>query len=338
MTIKTLENQRPHFPPELRCRIAEMVSRGYVVDEERLSSSVLEEFLPRLKFISEGLDLFFKASEADRQFHQATALISDAISYVRTLKKLEEPDSDPELKINIQGLNVLRSGFADQLYRKGPLIEEVSCAVKTLYMDLPDIVKSSRDFGSAVIHPVLDQDPELLTETYGNLRNIVGFTFHRQFNSHCHQMRNIPETATLIPDEDTTLIPTGASEVCWPNGYQQFNPLADLREYLPDAILEGVSQVHEQFLSLVFIRIKDDEVKRLHRQTLPVLRAAWDRVVEQVRLLLFLTDLHLTIQESALAVNWRYLFLQLEKNDDTGLSTVIVSKLKPLFVENEDNG
>lgn len=336
MTISSLERQRPHFPPDLRCRIAEMVNENFCAREDDLTSP-LADFLPVIQFVDEGLALYFSALGALDKRAELTTPIADSLVYLRTLRQLQSPDSDPALKVLIQALNVKRTGFADQFYRKGILTEEYSNAVKTLYMDLPEVIQCSRHFAAGVIHPVLDKDPELLLETYMNLETVQQAMFHRQFEQHCQQLKRRPPESSLLPPEDINIIPTSSGDFNWPNANFYQDPMRDIQGFIPEVILEGVEQVKDQFLALRLVHVSDPMIQRLQDASYPGLMAAWTRVAEQVRLLLYLMNIHLDIQEAVFQVQWEYLFLQLRSDDDPALEMVIMSKLKHILKETPDH-
>lgn len=337
MTITTLEYQRPHFPPGLRCRIAEMVSDKSTDTEAQSSASVLDVFLPKIHYVDEGLALFFSAKKALDNLIEQNTLINDCLVYMRTVRP-HTPIDDPGLKVAIQALNAKRTGFTDQFYRNGVLVEEYFSAVKTIYMDLPDLIQGTRSFSSGVIHPLLDNDPEIIAETFSNLEKCRDQNYHKHFDLHCRQLRNRDVNESLLPTIEENFIPTSGNEVCWPNSYLTNDPIQNLREFIPEVIREGVDEVKSQVLALRFNIVKNTLIKTLLAEVKTPLLQAWTRTAEQIRLLMFLLDTHLSVQESALTIQRQYLKLQLDAEKDTALKAVIMIKLKPILSENQDNG
>jgi hypothetical protein len=257
---------------------------------------------------------------------------------MRTIRQHTDAEKDPALKVAIQTLNSKRTGFTDQFYRKGILVEEYFSAIKTIYMDLPEIIQSSRYFGSGIIHPLLDKDPELLAETFYNLEKVRDQNYHRHFDLHCHQLRNRKPNDNLLPPHDDSFVPTSGTDICWPNSYLNNDPIQSLREFIPEVIVEGVEQIKDQYLSLRYNNVKDNFIRTLLSSAQVPLLDAWSRTVEQIRLLLFLLDTHMSIQESALNIQWNFLKLQLDNETDETLKAVIMTKLKLVLSETEKDG
>lgn len=338
MTITSLEDHNPHFSPDLRCRIAEMVNETSAKTETEESVSVLDIFLPKIHFVDEGLALFFSAKKEIQRLSETNSLINDCLIYMRTIRQHTDANTDPALKVAIQALNAKRTGFTDQFYRKGILVEEYFSAIKTIYMDLPELIQNTRYFAAGVIHPLLDKDPELLAETFYNLEKVRDQNYHKHFDLHCHQLRGRDGASSLLPPNDETYIPTSGNDICWPNSYLISDPIQTLYEFIPEIIAEGVEQVKDQFLSLRYNIVTDNFIKALLNSAQAPLLNAWSRVVEQIRLLMFLLDTHLSIQESALSVQRKYLKVQLDHETDAALKTIILTKLKPILNETNEDG
>lgn len=338
MTITTLEYQRPHFPSDLRYRIAEMVNETFPGTEASKDASLLDVFLPRIHYVDEGLALFNKSKDFVLGMKKENQTISDTLLYLRTIRPHNTQNFPASLQVSIRKLNERRTGFADQLYRKGVLSEEYLSAIKTIYMDLPEIIQCSRFFAAGVIHPLLEKDPELLAETFFNLEKVCTHNYHQHFDQHCHQLRIRGNTTRLFPTEDQGLVPTAVGEICWPTAYLDNNVVVQIQDFLPAILSESVDQLKSQYLGLQYNLVNDNFIKTLLEKAQVPLLAAWERLCEQIRLLLYLLDLHMSIQEDAATVQREFLLLQLNSEPDPALQTIILTKTKQLLEETETHG
>lgn len=335
MTIKSLERRRPQFPIDLRCRITEMVRCG-TLKAERETNSPLEGLIPQMLYVVEGLDLFLKASKVSAEFNVKTTTLDDLLIYIRNVKTLDDGLNDPELKVAVEKLNVVRTAFTDQLYRRGPLSDRYITAVKTLFLDIPEIVSATSRLASGTIHPFIDPSLETLDRVYAELNEISSLELHREFAFRCQHFNLLNEGALLTPREQDDLVTVNTTEQNWFNDRGNYNPINDFSDYITPSLSATVGQLIDQFCSLINVKIVDQEIKKLTKSAINILKNNWTRLVEQIRLLLYITEIHLHAQELSFNVHWRQIFLQVEESDPA-LEIAIASKLKTFFSENDKN-
>lgn len=329
MTIKTLNYQRLPFPEALSSRLAEMVKTGPVMTK-KTGASLLADFVPKLTFINDSLLLLESVIESEKRVERESTRVKDALSYIRSVEQLSDTPRSEMLREKINELNKLRTGFIDHFFKDGVLADETLSAVKTIHLDIPELVQASRWLAAGVIHPALENDTVLMAETYANLERARDQNYHRHFDQHCPNFRKLKQNDSLLPPDNGDIVPTANTELSWVDEYLEKDKLDALMDYLPSSVKEGVSQILSQFIALEKIEVTDKTVGIFISQVQPILAAAWDRIVEQTRLLLFLVERYITIVELSHDIYAIYLNTKIAEITDDALRVAVWTGLKPV--------
>lgn len=331
MTIKALGSEAVRFSPTLRCRIAEMVNRRPETFSPKEGVNELGEILPYLHYVDEGLSLF-KEVYGEFKHHRALLLeCRNLYQLIMTSRPVDTQEKSTELKMAVLALNVLRTSFTDQLCNNSPLIQERLNALKTLNADLPELSFATQQFATSYSHPVIDNSDEVMAEVREQLGYLTGRFYHQHFFRHCLQFPRNNTVESLIPEEENELIPTMTSDYCWPISFYTLDTLNVLDNAIDLPVVESVRENLDQCIALRNLTLRPTDVKKKQREEFPKLLIAWKRVAEQVRLLLFVTDLFLPVTESAVNVMLLRLNGQILNGDDKGLEAIVIAKLTPLL-------
>lgn len=332
MTINALGGSAPRFPSNLRCHIAEMVNRRpaeTVLDTEDMNE--LGNLLPHIHYVDDGLSLFKQVGVIFEDMRAILLESRNLYQLVLTNSSVDIQDKSPVLSIATLTLNNLRTSFNDQLCNNSPLIQERLNAVKTLSQDLPDLIIATRGFSTSFSHPAIDLSDEVMAQVREQLQLLTGNFYHRQFYRHCLQFPRQAEFSSLIPTDESEIIPTMMTDYCWPVSYYSFDILNVLSSVIDQYIVEGTKENLEQCLSLRFLNTRPADVRKKQREEFPKILQAWERVVEQVRLLLYITDVLVPVLESSVNVMLLRLADQLEQGNDSALDAIVDAKITPLL-------
>lgn len=333
MTIKALEGRVPRIPADLRCRLAEMVNRRPENSEESTEDcNEMGELLPLVHYVDDGLSLF---KETLKKFESLRAILLETknlYQLIITNHPVDLLERSPELSVATLNLNMLRTSFSDQLCNNSPLIQERLNAVRTLSQDLPELLMATRQFSTTYSHPVLDSGNDVTDQVFAQLQFLAGNFYHRQYYRHCLNFPRKTEFSLLLPDEtESEVIPTMGTDYCWPVTFHPMDALSSLNNSLDDFLLEGTGEALSQCIALQYLTLRSGEISKRQREEFPKIKQAWERVVEQVRLLLFITDSLTPVLEAALDVIWLRLEDQLAKGEDHSLEGIVEVKLLPLL-------
>lgn len=331
MTINALGGSAPRFSSTLRCHIAEMVTRrpeAITLDTEGCNE--LGDLLPFVHYVDDGLSLF-KESIKSFEDHRALLLESRNLYHLVFTNRAVENEKSSALTMATLALNHLRTSFADQLCNNSPLVQERLNAVKTLSQDLPELIFATSQFSSSYSHPAIDDTDDVINQVREQLGLLTGNFYHRQFYRHCLHFPRQTNFGSLIPPVENDIVPTMGTEYCWPIGFYQLDVLSTLNSAIDPYVVEGTKENLEQCLSLRFLTLRPSDVKKKQREEFPKLLQAWQHVVEQVRLLLHITDVLIPVLDAATSVIWLHLEHCLEKGNDAGLDAIVDAKLTPLL-------
>lgn len=328
MTIETLVYQRPQFPNEVRSRIAEMVTARPERKEVSKDTSPITVFIPKVKYVAEVLALFKRTENELAFLNSEDHRIRQLIRYIRSVSQLVPFTEDPDLVAEVNRLNTIRTGFIEQLFKGGILADEYLSAIKTLHMDIAEIVQGSKWLGAGVFHPATESNALLLAETYENLEKAKTLNYHKHFDLHCPILRRKCYDESLLP-ELGEIVPTSGSELSWVDLYTEKNEVIELRDYIPTSLTEGVNQIQSMLAALNQIPVTDKTVQHFLNEATLELSKVWDRVVEQSRLLAFIVEQYLNVTESSGMIYERFLNLQIQRIEDPSLLVAIGAKLKP---------